>query len=120
MTNLGGESVAPPPVNHAHYAYFYGKAKIVDGDTYDLMVDLDFRTFELVRIRLHNIDVYEHNTEKGKDATLYAFDLLRNAHSIVLQSYKDEHSFERWVCDIWVDGNSLADLMRIGGYEKPT
>jgi micrococcal nuclease len=91
---------------------------VIDGDTYDMLVDLGFRTYAKVRVRLHGIDVYERHTDIGRDAIAFVVQRLREAGEIRLQSYKDEHSFERWVCDIWIDGVPLATILRDAGYEK--
>jgi hypothetical protein len=74
------------------YVYAATCVKVIDGDTYDLLVDLGFRAFEKVRVRLRGYN--------GKAPTL------------TMQSYKDQHSFERWVCDVWMpDGTPLGDAL---------
>jgi endonuclease YncB( thermonuclease family) len=40
--------------------------EVIDGDTFDLMVDLGFSTFTKQRMRLYGIDAPEMRTEKGK------------------------------------------------------
>jgi hypothetical protein len=37
---------------------------------------------------------------------------------LIVRSYKDARSFARWVCDVWVDDEPLADLLRAAGHEK--
>jgi micrococcal nuclease len=41
------------------WEYNAGVLKVVDGDTLDLEVDLGFRTFQRVRVRLYGIDTPE-------------------------------------------------------------
>jgi endonuclease YncB( thermonuclease family) len=41
--------------------------EIVDGDTFDLMIDLGFNTFVKERMRLYGIDAPEIRTQAGKD-----------------------------------------------------
>jgi hypothetical protein len=36
-----------------------------------------------------------------------------------VQSYKDHRTFERWVCDIWINSESLADTLIAEGVAKP-
>jgi micrococcal nuclease len=41
--------------------------EVVDGDTFDLMIDLGFNTFVKERMRLYGIDAPEMRTQAGKD-----------------------------------------------------
>lgn len=101
------------------YVYRATLFKVTDGDTYVLMVKLGFYSYQAVKVRLHGIDVYEKNTAPGKAAIIYVEALLRDKE-VTVQSYKDQRSFERWVCDVWVDGIHLKDLLREAGFEKAT
>lgn len=94
--------------------------KIIDGDTLDMLVDLGFRVYTSVRARIRGIDVYEHTTTKGQEAIQWLLVEVGKAKLITIQSYKDQHSFERWICDVWLDGELLADKLREAGYAKET
>ncbi len=113
---------APIP-NHVYYGVC---VRVVDGDTYVIDVDLGYTAHVHVRIRLRGIDVYERSTSEGKLAMSYLKGLLLPLgplppSRLVVQSYKDSRSFERWVADIWLpDGVLLSDRLREVGYEKPT
>jgi micrococcal nuclease len=41
--------------------------EVIDGDTFDLMIDLGFNTFTKQRMRLYGIDAPEMRTQAGKD-----------------------------------------------------
>jgi endonuclease YncB( thermonuclease family) len=41
--------------------------EVVDGDTFDLMIDLGFNNFTKQRMRLYGIDAPEMRTQAGKD-----------------------------------------------------
>jgi endonuclease YncB( thermonuclease family) len=41
--------------------------EVIDGDTFDLMIDLGFNTFTQQRMRLYGIDAPETRTQAGKD-----------------------------------------------------
>jgi endonuclease YncB( thermonuclease family) len=41
--------------------------EVIDGDTFDLMIDLGFNTFTKQRMRLYGIDAPEMRTNAGKD-----------------------------------------------------
>ncbi len=103
---------------------FYGVCvRVIDGDTYIIDVDLGYTAHVQVRIRLRGIDVYEKNTDQGKLAMSYLqgllFPLTKSSIPLVIQSYKDARSFERWIADIWLpDGDLLSDRLREIGYEK--
>ncbi len=112
--------IAPTP-NHVYNGVC---VRVVDGDTYVVDVDLGYTAHVHVRIRLRGIDVYERSTEQGKLAMSYLKGLLlpvdKSPERLVIQSYKDARSFERWVADIWLpDGVLLSDRLREVGYEKP-
>jgi micrococcal nuclease len=98
------------------YVYAATCVKVVDGDTYDLLVDLGFRAFEKVRVRLRGYNAPELSTQEGKLARLAALDILDppigDPPQLTVQSYKDQHSFERWVCTVWMpDGTLLGDAL---------
>jgi micrococcal nuclease len=46
-------------------------AKVVDGDTVDVVLDLGFEVYKKVRCRLNGIDSPETNTEAGKIAKTF-------------------------------------------------
>ncbi len=110
---------APSP-NRVYYGVC---VRVIDGDTFVVDVDLGYTAHVHVRIRLRGINVYEKNTDQGKLATAYLQGLLlpltSTPSSLVIQSYKDARSFERWIADVWLpDGDLLSDRLREIGYEK--
>jgi micrococcal nuclease len=105
------------------YVYRADVLDVHDGDTYKLRVDLGFRCAVTIQCRLHGVDSPELNTPEGKIARDFVLTLI-NGYSqtpVVVQSYKDQRSFERWVCDVWLDdhgldGRSLADVLVQAGH----
>lgn len=93
--------------NHIHNADL---VRVVDGDTYELLVELDFRVRVTVRARIRGYDCPERNTPEGKAAKLTALQLLQT-HPIIIRSYKDQRSFERWICDVWVNGDNIGEVL---------
>jgi micrococcal nuclease len=98
------------------YVYAATCVKVIDGDTYDLLVDLGFRAFEKVRVRLRGYNAPELHTAEGDAAALDAANVLTPSYgkvpTLTMQSYKDQHSFERWVCTVWMpDGTLLGDAL---------
>lgn len=96
----------------AVYRYDAYVLDVHDGDTYKLRVDLGFHASLVIQCRLHGVDCPELNTQEGKLARAFVVSLFHPAIPIVIESYKDQRSFERWVCDVWLDdGRSLADVL---------
>jgi endonuclease YncB( thermonuclease family) len=76
-------------------------------------------------VRLHGIDTPEMHKEEpmATQAREAAVHFLMNAQSIIIQTFKtsrdkDVTSFIRYVADVWIDGQNLADLLRGLGYAK--
>jgi endonuclease YncB( thermonuclease family) len=106
------------------YVYRAEVLDVHDGDTYRLRVDLGFRCAVTIQCRLHDVDCPELDTPAGKAARQFVVDTLgwqfENARFVV-QSYKDQRSFERWVCDVWLverDGRNLGDVIVAAGHGK--
>ncbi len=100
------------------YRYRAELARVVDGDTYYLRVDLGFYASALIDVRLRGVNAPEHDAAGGADATASARWHLSRAKEIVVESHKDERSFERWVCDVYVDSESLADKLVAAGHAE--
>ncbi len=115
----------------AVYNYKAKCIRVIDGDTYILRVDLGFRTFVEIPIRLRGIDTPERNTELGKKATQWVRVRLmptpypEENPELIIETHKsrtgkDEQSFARWVADIWVDGSdtTLAEELVEAGFKS--
>lgn len=98
------------------YRYRAALVRAVDGDTYVMDVDLGFKVHHHATIRLRGIDTPEMNTPQGPAARDFAAMAL-SAQSVVVETYKDQMTFARWVADVYVLGESLADLLRKAGHE---
>lgn len=106
------------PVNNV----YRGSCKyIVDGDTFDFLVDLGFYTYSYVAVRLLGLDTPELNTDAGKAAKARAYELILNK-PVRLITYKDAQTFGRFVADVFfhLDGVEvrLADILRAEGFIK--
>jgi endonuclease YncB( thermonuclease family) len=102
------------------YIYAASVVRVIDGDTYILDLDLGFHMHAHIPIRLHGIDCPERSTPEGLLAQQAATSVLALATAIVVQTYRDQQSFARWVADVWVDGYLLADVLRAMGHVKVT
>jgi len=78
---------------------------VVDGDTYDISIDLGFKVYHKVRVRLRGVDTPEqfgpNATQEGKEVTGFVKSLILG-DSVVLRTYKTKpSSFNRWDADIF-------------------
>ena len=70
-------------------------AKVVDGDTVDVIVDLGFSLYKKERCRVAGIDTPESRTRNkkekvyGLEAKAYLTGLLENAENLVVRTEKD-------------------------------
>lgn len=105
------------------YRYRALAKRIIDGDTLIAEVDLGFYASYALKIRLHGCDAPEHNAPGGTEATAYLETLVYGGVPLIVESFKDRRSFERWVCDVYVrvgtDWVSVSKLMIDSGHAVP-
>ena len=98
-------------------------AKVVDGDTVDLVIDLGFGLYKKERVRVAGIDSPESRTrdkeEKvyGLEAKAYLMGILESAETIIVETEKDG-KYGRMLGWLYVDDNdqSVNHLMIEAGY----
>ncbi len=114
------------------YEYNAIVTHVVDGDTYDLWVDVGFDTARKVRVRLKDFDTPEvyhascpAEREHGKQAKQFVAELILGK-KVLIKTHKDSKgrerrgSFRRWLADVYLypDMVSLADKLRENGFAK--
>jgi hypothetical protein len=127
----------PAPAGPA-YIYRAVCDRVVDGDTVIANVDLGFNVHIIVPVRIRGVNAPEVHGPT-KDAGLEAAEYLEHTLfewraageyatpfplPLLIRSYKDARSFERWVCDIWTRNHydtttewmSVADLIIEAGH----
>ena len=94
-------------------AYIYRATchRVVDGDTFEADVDLGFYVTLRVKVRLHNVDTPERGEVGWREASAALREFITEK-PLILQSYKDQRTFERWVCDVWVDDENVSEHMK--------
>jgi micrococcal nuclease len=106
------------------YEYKARVTRVVDGDTYDVTVDLGFEINFTIRIRLNGIDTPETwrpRTEAervhGESATRFVR-LLIEGQDVLIRSHK-LGIYGRYAADVklW-DGSDLTTLLKEKGFEK--
>lgn len=90
------------------YTYRARCHRIKDGDTFILDVDLGFNVRSHVTVRLRGVNAPELRTPEGVQAKEWVHDFIGSA-DLLVTSYKDKMSFERWVCDVRVVFRGLKD-----------
>jgi endonuclease YncB( thermonuclease family) len=98
--------------------------RMIDGDTFVLLVDVGFEAFVAVKVRALGIDapeVHGATRPRGLMALNFAGDLLAGRELHVISRAR---SFERWVCEVFVTGPDgvqvpFADAMIAAGHAVP-
>ena len=103
------------------YHYNASLLRIVDGDTFDAMIDMGFSCFCKQRIRILGIQCPEIHTKDaeakagGIAASYYAHEIMDSASQLVIRTVSKD-SFGRWLADVWSDGKSVGDRMLAAGH----
>jgi len=108
------------------YEYKGYVTRVVDGDTYDIIVDLGFRTNRTERFRLSDIDTpetwrpkSEAERDHGEKATEFVKNLIENKTITLLSEKSSAGIYGRYDCHIELeDGRDLANLLRDEGFAK--
>lgn len=107
------------------YEYKAVITNVVDGDTFDMDIDLGFNIHIHERVRLLDIDTPEKFGEKKKFGMImkqYA-EYRFLGKEVVVRSEKsdaaaDTDSFGRWLVSVEVDGDSVYDIYNRLGVNK--
>lgn len=110
------------------YTYQASLLRVVDADTFDLIVDLGFGIANKVRVRLRGVDAPEihgvkHGTPEHKAGVVAAKAaetwLSRADGDLVIRTHKEKGKFGRWLADIEnSDGASLAKALVSNGFAR--
>jgi len=96
---------------------------IVDGDTVDVMLDLGFKIYYEMRLRLAGIDTPELRSSDPKERTRarlvkeFVESRLSNTDNIVVETFK-AGKFGRYLAEFFVNGESLNEELVKEGYAK--
>ena len=97
--------------------------RVIDGDTVDATVDLGFRIFTILRLRLHGIDTAELNDrdpalrEHARQGKQFVENLTLNKQ-VTLETFRTD-KFGRWLAVIYIDGQNVNQLLLEHGLAKP-
>lgn len=107
-----------------NYCYRAKILRIVDGDTYEVQVDVGFRMFAHLPLRLAHVDAPEHNTSEGQVTIKFVTALLTPLPlDVVVCTYKPTDKYGRYLADVFYDGpdgqQSLAAELLIEKHAVP-
>jgi len=79
--------------------------KIVDGDTFDLLIDLGFDVRTCTRVRLSGVDTWEVTGEErpeGLKAKARVLELMPEGSTVRIRSYRggSRGKYGRWLADV--------------------
>lgn len=85
------------------YEYHGSILRVIDGDTYEVDVDLGFRVHYRATVRLRTVDTAERYTQKGREATAALKELIEG-EPCYLKTYKGDENdkYGRWIADVSV------------------
>jgi len=97
--------------------------RIVDADTFDLLVDLGFQTYSMQRVRLAGVDAWEMRGEekvKGKMATEFVKRRMPEDSWVVVSSDGKKGKYGRFIVDVQLStGEQLGELLLKEGHAEP-
>lgn len=89
--------------------YFTARLRrVVDGDTIEMDVDLGFKIFAVIMLRIAGVDTPEMNSSdmeeriKAKDATLFT-QMIVGSMSECLISVSGKGKYGRWIGDVYLN-----------------
>lgn len=96
------------------WSYRAEVVRVVEGDTLELRLDLGFKTYRIIQVRLIGLD-----TPDGKLANTFAFSWVRQQRGeILIRSEKDgSGKYGQWLAEVWSRDQSKclnADLITEG------
>lgn len=96
-------------------------AKVVDGDTLDLQVDLGFAVLTRQRVRLLGINAAEHGTALGDKATAFVKDwVAKNGPVFTVRTQKDKREkFGRYLATVLSGIEELGQALTDAGLAVP-
>ena len=109
------------------YIYNAFVHNVIDGDTFDVTIDLGFSVTSFQRIRLYGIDAYETSLRRGttpeeKEKGLAAKHLLQErleGKNVVLETIQDKQGkYGRYLANVYIDGESVADILTKHAFVK--
>ena len=106
------------------YKYKAVVTRVVDGDTYDMDVDLGFGLTADIRVRLNGVDTPETWRPKSEEERVHGVEASDFVEALIDKSEVVVHTYKlglygRYSADVkLLDGRDLATIIREAGLEK--
>jgi len=84
--------------------------RVIDGDTFEVLIELGFGVTQKFSVRLDGIDTPEINTQKGRIAREYVKDLIENKSVIVTDEGSEKYGRARASIEL-PNGKDLAEFL---------
>jgi micrococcal nuclease len=98
------------------YTYCAELIRVVDGDTIYVRVDLGFRLYRDISLRLEGINAPELKTTEGKLSKAAAMSFF-DSQPLKVETYRDPGSYDRYTARVYrSDGVCFNDWMVQNGY----
>jgi micrococcal nuclease len=91
-------------------SYYAHVLKVIDGDTFECLVDLGFNVVQKFKVRLDGIDTPEKDTKKGISAKAFVENLIQDK-DIVLKDAGTEKYGRALASVELMDGKDLTTLL---------
>jgi len=120
---LLGNDLESPPSKDAGYMYLGKLVRVIDGDTFEIRVELGFYVSTVQRFRLAKVDAPERrgsDRAAGLVATNFCVDWFGSRLGLVLVKCFGTDKYGRWVADVKdrVTLESLHDALLSGGHAR--
>ncbi len=106
--------MATPPVMapiQPDYTYLARIIRVIDGDTYDVEIDVGFRMVARMPLRLAHFDTPERYTEKGKLATTTVNQLIIEwGDAVLVRTFKPIDKYGRYLAEVFLRPSSPFSL----------
>lgn len=89
--------------------YFGQILRVIDGDTFEILVELGFGVTQKFNVRLDGIDTPEANTTAGRKAKEYVRDLVEGK-SVILKDGAEKYGRARAKIEL-MDGTDLTNFL---------
>lgn len=98
------------------YVYRASVLRIIDADTLDVEVDVGFRMYARMPLRIFGIDAPERYTQEGASASNYVMTLLGKIPcAVVVKTAKSTDKYGRYLAEVFLGDMSLGEeLLRAG------
>jgi micrococcal nuclease len=83
--------------------------RVLDGDTFEVLIELGFKVVQKFHVRLDGIDTPEKNTPEGKQAKEYVQKLIENKDVVLTDEGAEKYGRAR--AKIEIEGKDLTTFL---------